>query len=1187
MFRHSHGTPETRFTATSSRMPVTRLPRRYRRLTVLLLLCIGALVSLAPGLAGVRIGTAHADTVNAGFDWVNPGLGLVAGADSGSVRLALTSVVPSVNVALAPNPTVDWGDGTVDSLSFDSNSFDSGSPCFANTNFAIRCYLYDHHTYAAEGTYQITITYYVGALVSYTGRTIANVVTPTMVFPTPYNFYASSGASFSGTVATFSDDTATDPASVFSASIDWGDDTTSAGTVTGAGGFFGVQGSHIYTTAGSYAVDVKISYTDTTVDVYSTGYVSAAPTNAAAVNVLATAGSTYSGSVATFSAAGAGARAGDYYATIDWGDGTPTYLPDGQGTITANGSGFLVTGTHAYATSGTYATRIQIMTGAGTSVTATGSATALTCTHVTSAYSTAVLADSPVGYWHLDGGCFTDSSGNGHNGTVQGGVTPNQPGAPVRTGETSAAFDGSTGYISLGDPTALQPDQVSVEAWINTTAHANPVNAIVRKRFYGYELYLDGAGIPVFNTYTQTSLNTVAGNASVADGAWHHLVGTYDGQQARIFVDGQLINTTVCIGGPVYYQPDLVTIGRDGGVASGYFSGRIDEVAIYGAGLSAAQVQAHFAAAVGQVKRATATTVTSSSSSSVAGQSVTFSASISPNAGPVPSGTVTFDDGTTALGTGVINGSGVATFTTSSLSVSSHAISAIYGGDTNFVGSTSAALTQTVNKALAGVAASSTTNPSTHGQSAILTARISASAPGAGTPSGTVAFKDGATTLAAVAVNGNGVATYTSSSLAVGTHSITAFYSGDGNFHGAASTVLVQTVNKAATTTTVTSSTNPSLAGGNVTFSATVSAVAPGAGMRTGTVTFMDGAATLGSGAVNATGVATFSIAGLGQGGHAISAVYGGDANYTGSTSSVLTQIVNAASRATTTVVTSSSSPSVFGQNVTFSATINPHSGPVPTGTVTFKDGATVLGTGAVNGSGVATYSTSSLSVANHTITAVYGGDANFNGSTSPGIFQTVSKAATTTAVTSAANPALHGQSVTFTATVSPTTPGTGTLTGTVYFRDGATTLGSGAVNAGGVATFSISSLVVGTHNITAYYAGDANFSAGTSATITQTVNQVLASVALTSSLNPSTHGTAVTFTATISAVAPGAGTPSGTVTFTDGATTLIAVALNGSGVATFTTSSLAVGTHSITANYSGDGNFHGAGSAALVQTVN
>src|SRR5205823_14886296 len=120
-------------------------------------------------------------------------------------------------------------------------------------------------------------------------------------------------------------------------------------------------------------------------------------------------------------------------------------------------------------------------------------------------------------------------------------------------------------------------------------------------------------------------------------------------------------------------------------------------------------------------------------------------------------------------------------------------------------------------------------------------------------------------------------------------------------------------------------------------------------------------------------------------------------------------------------------------------------------GTVTCKDGLAALGTGTLS-SGSATFTTTSLSVAGspHSITAFYGGDTNFNGSTSPAVSQTVNKATTTTSVSSSANPSVFSQSVTFTAAVSPQF--TGVPTGSVTFKDGSTTLGTGALDGAGQA---------------------------------------------------------------------------------------------------------------------------------------
>ena len=288
--------------------------------------------------------------------------------------------------------------------------------------------------------------------------------------------------------------------------------------------------------------------------------------------------------------------------------------------------------------------------------------------------------------------------------------------------------------------------------------------------------------------------------------------------------------------------------------------------------------------------------------------------------------------------------------------------------------------------------------------------------------------------------------------------------------------------------------------------------------------------------------------------------------------------------QATKTVVASSLNPSVYGQSVTLTATIS-HGTTIPTGTVTFKAGATVLATVTVGSAGTATFTSSSFTVGTHAITAVYSGDSNYAGSTSPAFSQVVQKAATATSLASSVNPSVFGQSVTLTATVSVVAPGSGTPTGTVHFYDGATLLGSHAL-ASGVAAFSTTKLTTGTLSVTAVYVASADYLTSTSSVLSEVVDKASTKTTIASSKNPSTSGDTVTFTATLAAIAPGAGTPTGTVTFMDGATVLGTGTL-ASKKATFATASLAEGTHSITAVYSGDSNFNGSTSTALSQKVN
>ena len=198
----------------------------------------------------------------------------------------------------------------------------------------------------------------------------------------------------------------------------------------------------------------------------------------------------------------------------------------------------------------------------------------------------------------------------------------------------------------------------------------------------------------------------------------------------------------------------------------------------------------------------------------------------------------------------------------------------------------------------------------------------------------------------------------------------------------------------------------------------------------------------------------------------------------------------------------------------------------------------------------------------------------------------TVNKAPSATGVTSSQNPATFGQSVTFTATV---TGGMGTPSGTVNFKDGSTVIGNAiALDGSGVASFTPASLTAATHTITAVYSGNALYNTSTSANLAQVVNKASTATALVSSLNPTCAGQPVTLTATVSVVAPGAGVPAGTVNFKDGSTVIGSnIALNGSAVATFTTSALSSANHNLTAVYNGNSSFNtSTSSPALVETV-
>jgi hypothetical protein len=282
----------------------------------------------------------------------------------------------------------------------------------------------------------------------------------------------------------------------------------------------------------------------------------------------------------------------------------------------------------------------------------------------------------------------------------------------------------------------------------------------------------------------------------------------------------------------------------------------------------------------------------------------------------------------------------------------------------------------------------------------------------------------------------------------------------------------------------------------------------------------------------------------------------------------------------TTTSLTSSANPSAFGQPVTLTAQVSSSGGSEATGTVTFSSGSNVLGTSQLNSSGAATLAltTAQLPVGSQSITAAYGGDATHGTSESNVLTQVVNKATISITLTSSPNPSAFGKAVKFTATLTSN----GSLpTGTLTFSYNGTTLGSATIT-GGVANRTVSTLPAGSDLVTASFAGSANYSPA-SGSVTQVVDST--TTTLTSSLNPSNFGQAVTLTAHVTST--GSTTPTGKVTFKNGTAILGTVTLNSSGTATLTTSNLPVGSDSLIASYSGDAANNKSTSQALTQVVN
>src|SRR5205823_425371 len=268
---------------------------------------------------------------------------------------------------------------------------------------------------------------------------------------------------------------------------------------------------------------------------------------------------------------------------------------------------------------------------------------------------------------------------------------------------------------------------------------------------------------------------------------------------------------------------------------------------------------------------------------------------------------------------------------------------------------------------------------------------ITAVGPGAGTPTGTVQFAvDGIDVGDPVTLGGGMATSPPDAGLAVGDRTITAHYSGDPSFTAGTGSVT-QTVDPAATTTTVTSSVTPSSFGQPVSFTASVAPVAPGAGTPTGTVQFFVDGSAFGSPVTLASQAAVSDVTStLSVGLHPVTATYEGTGDFTASTSDALSQDVGQI--AATNVVTSTATPSLFGQPVQFVATLTGTQG-TPTGSIQFGvDGANLGGPAALAGGVATSTSTSLLTVGDHTVTATYSGDVAYTAGTAM-VTQTVDPA--------------------------------------------------------------------------------------------------------------------------------------------------------------------------------------------------
>ncbi len=572
---------------------------------------------------------------------------------------------------------------------------------------------------------------------------------------------------------------------------------------------------------------------------------------------------------------------------------------------------------------------------------------------------------------------------------------------------------------------------------------------------------------------------------------------------------------------------------------------------------------------------------------SVVGQSITVAYHVASSGSGTPIGSVVVSSGALTC-TGALDASGDGSCTLTFTTPGAKSITAAYGGASGFNGSTSAAASHTVNKANTTTSISSDApDPSAINQAVVVTVQVNAVAPGAGTRTGTVTIASAGIPSCNATINAGGSGSCSLTFTTSGTKSITATYNGDTNFNTSTSAAASHVVNAVLqnTTTSITSRTpTSSVVGQSVTVNYHVTP--SGSGTPTGTVVVSAGADSC-SGSLNAAGNGNCAVAFTSPGTKSITAAYSGNATFNGSTSAPVSHSVSKAN--TTTISSDTPDPSSVNQAVVVTVQVNavaPGAG-TRTGTVTVSSAGIPSCNATISASGAGSCSLTFTSSGTKTITAVYGGDANFNTSSAPTASHVVNVALqnTTTTITSRTPTAsVVGQSVTVNYNVAPAT--SGTPTGTVVVSAGSSSC-SGSVNGLGNGSCALVPTSPGTKSITAVYGGSATFNGSTSAAVSHVVSKANTTTSITADTpDPSALSQAVLVTVQVSAVAPGAGTRTGTVTVSSAGIPSCNATINASGVGSCSLTFTSIGTKTITANYAGDVNFNGSASAGASHEV-
>jgi hypothetical protein len=399
--------------------------------------------------------------------------------------------------------TIDWGDGD------QSSSTIAGG---ANGTYTVS----GTETYPEYGTYPIQVTISDTGGGSATDNSVANVADAPLTAASPPIVSATQGADYNGTVVSFSDENPNAEASDFTATIVWGDGTSSSGSVSDNGnGGFGVSGDHTYEIVGHETVGVTVTDAGgSTLTLTNTATVAAAPVSAQGQSVQATQGTSFSGTVAVLNDSDPEGSASELTATIDWGDGTSS-----TGTIVIDPTGFEqfdVTGSHTYSAPGSYPIVVTASNDGGTPTVATSTASVGSSNTVptqlvanaASKFNTATIGSSDTNTASFD-------LGVGSLGLV----------APVGVGNSSYPT-ANTATMGVGTNLAVPTNITSSSSYLTTVT--------------GYDYTLSET---VVFSYSQTVFPSSSSSGSFTQRLWLHIHDSY--HQSDAVTSGTVVSLNI------------------------------------------------------------------------------------------------------------------------------------------------------------------------------------------------------------------------------------------------------------------------------------------------------------------------------------------------------------------------------------------------------------------------------------------------------------------------------------------------------------------------------------------------------------------------------------------------------------------------------------------------------------------